>query len=414
MTSATEESYVVPAELDGARLDKAAARLAHGLSVARVKRAIEDGHVRVDGRHQAKGEPVRTGQTITIAQGRFRTPTRPPSPSPRRRSTSASESPSVLVVEKPAGQQTAPLRAGERGTLANALVGRFPELRGVGYGPREPGLVHRLDKGTSGLVVVARSSGAFDILRAALKDGRLEKKYLLVCDSESLPDDGTIAHPLANHPKDQRRVMACIHPRDVMRYSPREATTRYRVLRRGDLHALVEAVAPRALRHQIRVHFASIEHPLVGDELYGSKEPMPSGRHALHASHVCPSKATATWAPSPWTSPRPPSSLRAPLTGCPRREGTGRSGETREGEKRTGRSRRFGRKRRGEGWRPICFRSRACPFFSPPSLPFPIFLIFQSSPLFFAGRRSWTTRRRSPRAGRRSLGEGRPSLGARR
>lgn len=107
-----------------------------------------------------------------------------------------------------------------------------------------------------------------------------------MCDGDGLADEGTIAHPIANHPKDQRRVLACVHPRDVMRYSPREATTRYRVLRRGPTHALVEATAPRALRHQIRVHFASIDHPLVGDALYGSTESMPTKRHALHAAFV--------------------------------------------------------------------------------------------------------------------------------
>jgi 23S rRNA pseudouridine1911/1915/1917 synthase len=146
--------------------------------------------------------------------------------------------------------------------------------------------LHRLDIGTSGLVVVARTADAFATLREALKGGRLAKKYLVVCESDGLPDEGTIAHPIANHPKDQRRVIACVHPRDIMRYAPREATTRFRVLRRGARHALVEASAPRALRHQIRVHFASIEHPLVGDALYGSAEPLTDGRHALHAAFV--------------------------------------------------------------------------------------------------------------------------------
>jgi 23S rRNA pseudouridine1911/1915/1917 synthase len=284
--SGAEQAYVVPAELDGARLDKAAAKLAANLSVARVKRAIEEGHVRVDGRRRAKGSSVRAGETITIAQAEIADPDAPAVPEPAAALAVCFESDAVLVVDKPAGQQTAPLRGGEQGTLANALVGHYPALSGVGYGPREPGLVHRLDKGTSGLVVVARTETAFEVLRAALKDGRLSKKYLLVCASADLPDEGTIAHPLANHPKDQRRVLACIHPRDVMRYAPREATTRFRVIRRGDSHALVEAVAPRALRHQIRVHFASIDHPLVGDALYGSTEKMAQDRHALHASYV--------------------------------------------------------------------------------------------------------------------------------
>lgn len=278
--------FVVPAELDGQRLDKAAAQLASGLSVARVKRAIEGGHVRVDGRRRAKGATVAAGETITIALDEVPAPDAPARPQPDAPLEVRFESEAVLVVAKPAGQPTAPLRAGELGTLVNALLGRYPELAGVGYGPREPGVLHRLDTGTSGLVVVARTEAAFARLRAALLEGRLEKKYLLVCAADGLADEGTIAHPLANHPKDQRRVLACVRPRDVMRFSPRQAATRYRVLRRGGEHALVEATAARALRHQIRAHFASIEHPLVGDALYGSVEVVPGGRHALHASSV--------------------------------------------------------------------------------------------------------------------------------
>ena len=284
--SESGERYVVPPELDGQRLDKAAAKLAKGLSVARVKRAIEGGHVRVDGRRRAKGAPVRAGETITIVLEEVPAPDAPAVADPDAPLVVRFESPAVLVVDKPAGQPTAPLRAGERGTLVNALLGRFPELAGVGYGPREPGVLHRLDTGTSGLVIVARTAAAFAALRAALLDGRIEKKYLLVCASDGLADEGTIAHPIANHPKDQRRVLACITPRDVMRYAPRQASTRYRVIRRGATHALVEATVEKALRHQIRAHFASIEHPLVGDALYGSTEKVDGKRHALHASFV--------------------------------------------------------------------------------------------------------------------------------
>jgi 23S rRNA pseudouridine1911/1915/1917 synthase len=290
VTSNQVASYVVPDELHGERLDKAAAKLATGMSVARLKRAIEEGHVRVDGRRRPKGAAVAKGETITIATAGVAAPGDPAIAEPEAALAVRFEAASVLVVDKPAGQPTAPLRAGERGTLANALVGRYGELAGVGYGPREPGILHRLDTFTSGLLVVARTTGAFAALRAALQEGRIAKKYLLMCASEGLADEGTIAHPLANHPKDQRRVLACIHPRDIMRYAPRAATTRYRVLERGPQYALVEAVAEKALRHQIRVHFASIGFPLVGDELYGSTEAVGTDastrRHALHASHV--------------------------------------------------------------------------------------------------------------------------------
>ena len=209
-------------------------------------------------------------------------------PEPDAPLTVRHDSENVLVVEKPAGQPTAPLRPEETGTLANALVGHHPELAGIGYSPREPGVVHRLDTDTSGLVVVARTAAAFDVLRDALQSERITKEYLLICKSEGLPDDGTIEHPIANHPKDKKRVYPCIHPRDVMRYAPRPALTRFTVVRRSGEWALVRATAPRAVRHQIRAHFASIEHPLAGDSLYGEETSGAKalGRHALHASRI--------------------------------------------------------------------------------------------------------------------------------
>ncbi len=272
--------------LDGTRLDKATIELAEGkLSRAKVKRAIDAGEVLVNGRRRPKGALVAKGDRITL-EGIAAESDDAALPDPSAPLTVRFESSAVVVVDKPAGQPTAPLRPGELSTLANALLGRYPELAGVGYSPREPGLLHRLDTDTSGLVVVARSAGAFEKLKAALKDGRITKHYLLVCASEGLADDGTIAFPIASHPKDQRRVLACIHPRDVMRNAPRPASTAFRVRERGPKWALVEVEVSRALRHQIRSHFAAIDHPLAGDALYGGEVVEGLGRHALHASRV--------------------------------------------------------------------------------------------------------------------------------
>ena len=282
---ATKE-YEVPENLDGTRLDRAAAQLGGGLSRARLKKAIEAGAVRVNGRHRDKGALVVKGDVIAIDTEEIADAHAAALPSPEAPLHVRLQGKGVIVVDKPAGQPTAPLRPTEEGTLANALVGHFPELKGIGYLAREPGLLHRLDTDTSGLVLVGRTKGAFETLKAALKDDRIEKRYLLVCTEEGLPDEGVIAFPITNHPKDQRRVYACIHPRDVMRYAPRPAATRYEVLRRSGRYALVEASVSRALRHQIRVHFASIEHPLVGDVLYGGEAVASLGRHALHASRI--------------------------------------------------------------------------------------------------------------------------------
>jgi 23S rRNA pseudouridine1911/1915/1917 synthase len=277
--------FVVPASLHGARVDKAALTLVTNVSRAQMKRAIAEGAVRVNGRRRPKGALVSEGEVISILSEAALTKDSPAVPEPEAALRVVFESAGVLVVDKPAGQPSAPLHDGETGTLANALVGHYPEIAHVGYTPREPGLLHRLDTDTSGLLVVARTTEAFEQLKAGLKADRMHKSYQLVCAEAGLPDTGTIEFPIASHPKDQRRVYACIHPRDVARNSPRPARTAYEVQKRGPKWALVGVEVARALRHQIRVHFAAIEHPLAGDVLYGG-EAIPLGHHALHASRV--------------------------------------------------------------------------------------------------------------------------------
>jgi 23S rRNA pseudouridine1911/1915/1917 synthase len=292
--------YTVPEALDGARVDKALVVLAK-LSRSQAK-ALFDRGVRVNDRRAPKGMPVKAGDVITIE----------PDEAAGDPSALADkgvaidvrfESDEVLVVHKPARIATAPVRPGERGTLANGLIAAYPALAGVGVDPREPGLVHRLDVETSGLVIVARSNAAREELKEAMRRGGVEKRYLAIvapgassarassvrADGD-LPDRGTIDYPLADHPKDDRRVFACVHERDIARLHPRDAHTSFVVLKRwkvdGAPRALVEATAARALRHQIRVHFAALGAPLVGDGLYGGPAAPEVGRHALHASRV--------------------------------------------------------------------------------------------------------------------------------
>jgi 23S rRNA pseudouridine1911/1915/1917 synthase len=281
---------VVPSSLAGARLDKAIAQLVPELSRARVKRAIALGAVLVNGRRLPKGGTVADGDRVRVDVAQVADA--PALATPDAPLKVLLENDQLVIVDKPAGQPTAPLRPAEVGTLVNAILGRYPELVAtgadsfIGHSPREPGLIHRLDTETSGAVVVARTAAAFEALKMALKEGRLDKRYLLVCAEQGLPDEGTIEFPLTNHPKDQRRVYACVHPRDVMRYEPRPASTHYRVLQRSGTWALVEVTVGKALRHQIRAHFGAIGHPLAGDELYGGPVIRALGRHALHAARV--------------------------------------------------------------------------------------------------------------------------------
>src|SRR5580700_4790857 len=176
---------VVPESLAGARLDKAVAALLPELSRARIKRAVELGAVRVNGRRMAKGGSVVVGDVVRIDVARVADVA--PLITPDAPLRIAFENEQVVVVDKPAGQPAAPLRPGETGTLVNALLGRYAELvpdtvHGFfGHSEREPSIVHRLDTDTSGALLVARTAAAFGVLKAALKEGRLDKSYLLVC-----------------------------------------------------------------------------------------------------------------------------------------------------------------------------------------------------------------------------------------
>lgn len=295
------KTLLVPDSLDGARLDKALVTLL-GVSRSRAKALLDEG-VRVNGRRAPKGATVAKGDTLEVmasAEATDATPEADESIAIDVRHLSDQ----VAVVWKPARMATAPLRAGEKGTLVNGLLAKFPEIAGVGNDVREPGIVHRLDTDTSGLVIVARTPGAWEELKQALRDGEVHKRYLAIVAPGSgsnraasvsadgqLPDTGEIDVPIAPHPKDSRRVFACVHPNDVKRLRPRDARTTYRVLRRwrtseGHARALVEAEASRALRHQIRVHFAALGAPLLGDGLYGGPGAPALGRHALHASRI--------------------------------------------------------------------------------------------------------------------------------
>ena len=274
----------------GERLDKLLARKA-SLGRARVAELFAAGAVTLlseEGRRlkARKGDRAEPGSTLSVAIDDASVE-RAAVADHELALTVVLERPDVVIVDKPAGVPSAPIAVGERGTIANALLARYPEMASVGFSPREPGLCHRLDTGTSGLLLAARTKAAFDAIVGAMRFGALDKRYLLVCElSEGavLDDEGAIDWPLAGHAQDARRVVACREPQQAERLRARAALTSFRVLRRAGRRALVEANASRAFRHQVRVHFASIGAPLVGDALYGTASEL--GRHALHASRL--------------------------------------------------------------------------------------------------------------------------------
>jgi len=263
------------------RLDAFVAHHVPALSRRSAAALCAAGDVTVDGRRRSKGAALVPNATVVV-----RVPDRArPAPEFGAGLVVVLERDDLVIVDKPAGQPTAPRTPHERGTLVNALLGRYPDLLDVGFGGLEPGIVHRLDNQTSGLVIAARCPQAFTRLRAAITAELLDKRYLAVVEDRALPPVGEVTAPVVPHERSARRVRGV--PMDRAVPGSRPVTTRYRVVARAGGLALLEVEARRAARHQIRAHLASAGHPIVGDAVYGgAAHPTLGARHALHASLV--------------------------------------------------------------------------------------------------------------------------------
>jgi 23S rRNA pseudouridine1911/1915/1917 synthase len=283
-------SLTVDAANAGKRLDRFLVDAVPSLSRARTKQLLEEGRVRVNNHRMRKGDVLNEGDAIVV-EGAL-----PPQDfDPIADETVAFEvrfeDPAVVVVDKPAGIATHPLRPDEKGTLANGIVHRFPEVKGIGYKHREPGLLHRLDTDTSGLLIVARTATAFETLREIMRASQITKRYLALVEGRIM-SEGTVNLPLVPHRKDPKRVeVVTEHIRLRAGTKTHEGTTRYRPARALGDYTLLEVELESAFRHQVRAHLAAIGHPLVGDRLYrGPALPDDLGvtleRHFLHASEV--------------------------------------------------------------------------------------------------------------------------------
>lgn len=268
----------------GERLDVLLARLIPQLSRARAKALIRAGDVLVDGRRVKKAYALAVGDRVTVESL--------PGPVDFHASPDSDlalevllETVEYVVVDKPAGIPSHPLREGELGTVAGALVARYPEMRGVGYRKREPGILHRLDRDTSGVMLAARDQKTFDELRRKLRAGEIEKRYLARCTGV-VPAPIVIDTAIANDPRDHRKVRTCTEPREIKRLRAQAAKTEVLSSIPAEHGSLVEVRANYACRHQIRVHLASIGHPLLGDPLYGGPPLEAPNHHLLHASSI--------------------------------------------------------------------------------------------------------------------------------
>ena len=257
-------------ELDAERLDRHLSERLRDLSRAQVQRLIRQGWVLVNGAVPKSGDKVRIGDKIVVTW---------PQPAPSHLEPQAIplnivfQDQDMVVLDKPAGLTVHPSPGHPSHTLVNALLALYPDLPGIG-GEQRPGIVHRLDKDTSGLMMVAKTSKALQVLSSQIKCRSVRKGYLALVIGEVAEQRGVIEAAIARDPKHRKR-MAVVE-------GGREAKTRYSVLRALGAFTLLKIFTESGRTHQIRVHFASIGHPLVGDSLYGGKSCLIS-RQFLHA-----------------------------------------------------------------------------------------------------------------------------------
>jgi 23S rRNA pseudouridine1911/1915/1917 synthase len=274
--------FVVPPS-EPTRLDRFVAEQLGGRSRQATRELIAAAAVRVNERVARKGQLVHPGDIVDIDTAALVPATLEPQPE-LPLSVMVVDA-ALIVIDKPAGMPTVALHASDRGTLANALLARFPELRQASPDPLEAGLVHRLDTATSGVVVAARTAPAWRALREQFRAGDVAKRYLALV-AGSVREAGTVRHPIAHRPRRPREMCVCANPDRARTLGARPALTRYRPLRPGPAVTLVEVDIATGVRHQIRVHLASIGHAIVGDAVYGRGSALDAPRLMLHASRL--------------------------------------------------------------------------------------------------------------------------------
>jgi 23S rRNA pseudouridine1911/1915/1917 synthase len=257
----------------GKRLDRYVADQLPDLSRGTVQALIESGRVRVDGQQRKPKFRMTPGEVVSVAIPPPQIDEILPDPIPL---TIVYEDPDVVVVDKPAGMVVHPAPGHPRGTLANALLAHVPGIA-VG-GSQRPGIVHRLDKDTSGLIVAAKTDKGRTALVSQWEDRSVEKTYLALVSGSVADEEATIDAPIGRDPKNRQRMA-------VLR-TGRPAITRFRVIERFPNSTLLELSIETGRTHQIRVHLAFIGHPIVGDPVYGRPRVTDPqlDRQFLHAS----------------------------------------------------------------------------------------------------------------------------------
>lgn len=265
---APRASFVATDECAGLRLDQALAKLLPEQSRTRLAQLVDGGAVTVDGERVLPRRRLRGGERIEVLLAP-RPQDRPQQPEDRPLAVVHEDS-DVIVIDKPAGLVVHPGAGNWAGTLLNALLHHAPALSSL---PRA-GIVHRLDKDTSGLMVVAKTEAAMQSLVRDLAAHQVARTYLALARGR-VSRDGTVEAPIGRHPV--RRTQMAVVP------GGKPAVTHYRVVERFAAHTLLQCDLETGRTHQIRVHLASLGHPIEGDPAYGGRGDRLLGRQALHA-----------------------------------------------------------------------------------------------------------------------------------
>ena len=249
------------ADRDGERLDVFLARMDETLSRSRVQRLIADGHVMVDGKTPKASQRLSEGATVAVEM-----------PEPEATDILPEKIPldilyedeDVIVVNKARGMVVHPAAGVSRGTLVNALLAHCKDLSGIN-GALRPGIVHRLDKDTSGVMIAAKNDAAHRSLAEQIQQKTAKRVYWAILTGNIAEEEGVIHGAIGRNPKDRQKMA-------VVRENGKDATTNFRVLERFGAYTLVECRLMTGRTHQIRVHMAYIGHSVVGDPKYGAKK----------------------------------------------------------------------------------------------------------------------------------------------
>jgi 23S rRNA pseudouridine1911/1915/1917 synthase len=280
-----KQEFHMPPEFSGNRADIALSHLLPDLSRSQVRRLIDEGLILVEGKLIKPSKKLSGGESVSVIQ----LPSRPLEAEPQDIPLPILyEDEEIVVVNKPAGMIVHPGAGVRDGTLVNALLYRYRNLSGIG-GKLRPGIVHRLDKDTSGVLVVAKGYLAHESLVNQFKFRRVEKVYLALVAGRIKVDSGTFSSLMGRHPTDRMKM-------SMRTRVGKEALTSWRVIKRYEFATLVDVRPKTGRTHQIRVHFADNSYPILGDKVYGPRRHKSDlleltskslGRQALHALSLC-------------------------------------------------------------------------------------------------------------------------------